>query len=113
MPPVAWAQFQSRSGYRRPVRRQVRLGDGLRRNGRGLSANLGKVGSFLPERNSRPGKSDQRKRCPLDLGPTQTAPAAADGNRRGRNLHGALHLSRGCLREIMTWWILRRIPREV
>ena len=55
---------------------------------------LGKARPPLSERNSRPGKSDERKHRRLDLEEAEAETAAADGSRRGGNLHGAVRLSR-------------------
>src|SRR5665213_3548680 len=76
------------------MRSQAGLGDGLRRNRRGLSSALGKARSFLSERNSRIGKSDERKRRAVALAAIETQAPVADRNCGGRDLHRAMHLSR-------------------
>ena len=92
-PPIARAQFQSRGGRRGGMRRQTGLGHGLRGHRRRLQADLGKAGPPPFERDTGPEKSDERKHREMDMAPIKAEAALAGGNRRGRNLHGPLHLS--------------------
>src|ERR1041385_8834994 len=94
MSPPARPQFQGGSGRGRRPCPETRVGHRLRRHHQGIQAFVGKAGSFLFEPDSRPGKSDQREHCPLDLEKAETAPALVAGNSRRRNLHRALCVPR-------------------
>lgn len=77
------------------MRRETGLGHGLRGHRGRLSAHLGKDRPPLFERSPGPGKSDERKYREMDLAAFKAEAAVAGGNRRCRNLHRALHFSRG------------------
>src|SRR5580700_3754266 len=98
MPAASRPQFPGGSGGGGRVRPQAGLADGLRGYHGGVQAHLGKAGSLLLERDSRAGKSDERKCGGLDLEKIETQIAAAYGNCRGRDLHGTGGLSRVKLR---------------
>src|SRR5688500_926220 len=95
MPAVARAQLPRGGGGGGRVRPEARLGDGLCGYFGRLQTALGATRPSLLERSSRPGKSNERKcRC-VDLGASETGPAAARGSCRRRNLHRTMCLSRG------------------
>ena len=92
MPPIAWTQLQSRDRYNRGMRREAGMGNGLRRYLEGIQTDLGKVGSFLFERNPRARKPDERKHRDLDLEKAEAEVAAANGSSCRRNLHRQVRL---------------------
>src|SRR2546421_7057238 len=81
------------------MRPEARLVSGLRGDLRGVQTDLAKARSFLPERDSRSGKSDQRKHRGMDLEKVKDKVAVAHGGSRCGNLHGEMRLSRKLKRE--------------
>src|SRR5690349_757263 len=93
MSSAARAQFQGRDCGGGTVRFGIGMGDGLCGHLRGVSSDLENARSPVSERNSRSGKSDERKHRGMDLGPIKTETAVAYRNCRRGDVHGVLCVS--------------------